>query len=49
MSLLHGLLMGMALLILVYLGVRNSAGVAAIFNAGGAQVNNGLRALQARP
>jgi hypothetical protein len=48
MSLLHGLLLGMALLILVYLGVKNAGGVAQIFNSGGPQVNNTIKTLQGR-
>lgn len=48
MTLLHALLVGMGLLILVYLGVKNAGGVAQIFNAGGPQVINGIKTLQGR-
>lgn len=48
MSLLHGLLVGMGALILVYLGVKNAGGVAQIFNAGGPQINNTVKTLQGR-
>ena len=48
MSLLHGVLFGMGLLILTYLGVKNAPGVVAIFNSGGTQIGNNVKALQGR-
>lgn len=48
MSLLHGIAFGMGMLILVYLGVKNANGVASIFNAGGSQTSNVIKALQGR-
>lgn len=48
MNLLHAIGLGFFLLILVYLGVKNGTGVAAIFNAGGTQGVNLTKALQGR-
>lgn len=48
MSLVHGLLFGMGMLILVYLGVKNADGVTAVFNATGSNTNNIVRTLQGR-
>lgn len=48
MKLIHGIALGMGLLILTYLGVKNAGGVATIFNSGGPQIINGVKALQGR-
>jgi hypothetical protein len=48
MQLMHAIGLGFFLLILVYLGVTNAAGVASIFNAGGTQGVNLTKALQGR-
>lgn len=48
MNLLHGVLVGMGLLILVYLGLKNANGVSQIFNSGGPQVVSGIKSLQGR-
>jgi hypothetical protein len=48
MKLLHGIFLGMGLLILVYLGVRNKDGVVAIFNSTGQNTIGITKALQGR-
>lgn len=48
MTLIHGFLFGAGMLILTYLAVKNADGVAKIFNAGGPQVGNTIKALQGR-
>ncbi len=48
MSLLHGVFFGMGMLILVYLGVKNSSGVVAIFNSAGTQASAVSKTLQGR-
>jgi hypothetical protein len=48
MKLLHGVFLGMALLILVYLGVKNAPGVVAIFNSTGSNTVNITKSLQGR-
>jgi hypothetical protein len=48
MKLIHGIFFGMAVLIGMYLGVKNADGIAKIFSAGGPQVNNTIRSLQGR-
>lgn len=48
MELLHALAFGIFVLILMYLGLSNSGGVAAIFNSGGPQLNTTIKTLQGR-
>ena len=48
MNLLHAVLLGMGLLILVYLGVKNAQGVVQIFNAGSTGTVNITKSLQGR-
>lgn len=48
MQLAHALSFGIFMLILVYLGVKNSTGVAAIFNVAGTQSNSIIKTLQGR-
>lgn len=48
MTILHSILFGMFLLILTYLGVKNSSGVTAIFNSGSGDVNTIAKTLQGR-
>jgi hypothetical protein len=48
MELVHALLFGSALLIALYLGVKNAGGVAQIFNSGSAAYVSGVKTLQGR-
>jgi uncharacterized membrane protein YuzA (DUF378 family) len=48
MKLIHGILIGIGGLILVYLGVNNPNGVATIFGAAGSQTNTLVKTLQGR-
>ena len=48
MTLLHGVLFGIGMLILVYLGVKNAGAVASIFNATGTNSNTLITTLQGR-
>lgn len=48
MNLVHSVLFGIGMLILIYLGVKNSDGVAKVFTAGGTQGTNAIKALQGR-
>lgn len=48
MTLLHGVLVGMGLLILVYLGLKNAPGVVSIFNSTGTNTVNITKTLQGR-
>ena len=46
MTVVHGLLVGIGVLILVYLGVKNSSSVVNIFNATGTQGTKIIKQLQ---
>lgn len=48
METLHALLYGSALLIALYLGLKNASGAAQIFSSGSAAYATGVKALQGR-